>query len=115
MLFAMDSLGKLTEILELKFIQRVESCQIHHHGIDLLASPLATSNQKLIAELAAKNRSPWLYVREDYVNSGGLMSCGADREELFRRGGPLFDYGTNTEMLNSVLYLWILTSVFQNH
>ena len=36
MLFAMDSLGKLTEILALKFIQRVESCQIHHHGSELI-------------------------------------------------------------------------------
>jgi ABC-type uncharacterized transport system substrate-binding protein len=32
----MDSLGRLTEILELKFIQRVESCQIHHHGSKLI-------------------------------------------------------------------------------
>jgi hypothetical protein len=32
MLFAMDSLGRLTEILELKFIQRVAPCQIHHYG-----------------------------------------------------------------------------------
>lgn len=29
MLLAIDSLGKLTEMPELKFIQRVESCQIH--------------------------------------------------------------------------------------
>jgi hypothetical protein len=36
MLFAMDSLGRLVEILELKFIQRVESCQIHHHGSELI-------------------------------------------------------------------------------
>jgi hypothetical protein len=36
MLFAMDSLGKLTEILELKFIQRVESCQIHLHRSELI-------------------------------------------------------------------------------
>jgi hypothetical protein len=56
MLFAMDNLDTLTEMLEVKFIQRIESRQIHHHGSDLLASPLATSNQKLIAELAAKNR-----------------------------------------------------------
>ncbi len=35
MLFAMDNLGKLTEILDLKFIQRVESCQIHH-GSELI-------------------------------------------------------------------------------
>ena len=91
MLFAMDSLGKSTELLELKFIQRAESCQIHRHGSNLLASLLATSNQKLIAELTAKNRVPSIYVREDYVNSGGLMSYGADRDELFRRGAIYVD------------------------
>jgi ABC-type uncharacterized transport system substrate-binding protein len=36
MLLAIDSLGTLTEILELKFIQRVESCQIHHCGSELI-------------------------------------------------------------------------------
>ena len=36
MLFAMDSLGQATEIFESKFIQRVESCQIHRHGSELI-------------------------------------------------------------------------------
>ena len=41
--------------------------------------PLAHSNQKQIADLAAKNRLPAIYERGDFVDSGGLMSYGPDR------------------------------------
>ena len=39
-------------------------------------SPLATSNQRKVVELAAKNRLPAIYAREDFANNGGLMSYG---------------------------------------
>jgi putative ABC transport system substrate-binding protein len=52
---------------------------------------LANSNQKQIAELAAKNRLPVIYARRDYVESGGLMSYGADNAEPFRRAAVLVD------------------------
>ena len=39
-------------------------------------NPLAVSNQKRVAELAAKNRLPAIYPRVDFVESGGLMSYG---------------------------------------
>ena len=39
-------------------------------------SPLAASNQKMVIELAAKNRLPAIYSREDFANNGGLMSYG---------------------------------------
>jgi putative tryptophan/tyrosine transport system substrate-binding protein len=42
---------------------------------------MAVGNRKQIAELAAKNRLPAMYPREDFVDSGGLMSYGADRAE----------------------------------
>jgi putative tryptophan/tyrosine transport system substrate-binding protein len=48
-------------------------------------TPLANSNQKLIADLAGKNRLPAIYPRRDFVENGGLMSYGADRSESFRR------------------------------
>jgi putative tryptophan/tyrosine transport system substrate-binding protein len=46
---------------------------------------LTNSNRKLIADLAAKNRLPGIYPREYHVESGGLMSYGADRSEVYRR------------------------------
>jgi putative tryptophan/tyrosine transport system substrate-binding protein len=39
-------------------------------------NPLAASNQKLVVDLAAKNRLPAIYAREDFVSNGGLMSYG---------------------------------------
>ena len=53
---------------------------------------MANSNQKLIADLAAKNRLPAIYPRAEYVvESGGLMSYGADRTESFRRVAVFVD------------------------
>jgi putative tryptophan/tyrosine transport system substrate-binding protein len=48
-------------------------------------NPLANSNRKQIAALATKNRLPAIYPQEDFVDSGGLMSYGADRAEPYRR------------------------------
>ena len=49
------------------------------------------SNQKRIADLATKNRLPAIYPREDFVDSGGLMSYGADQAEPFRRAASMVD------------------------
>jgi putative tryptophan/tyrosine transport system substrate-binding protein len=52
---------------------------------------LFTTNQKRVVELAAKNRLPAIYSREDYVDTGGLMSYGADRAEPYRRAAAMVD------------------------
>ena len=52
---------------------------------------LASSNQKQIADLAAKNRLPAMYYRGDFVESGGLMSYGADQAEPVRRAASMVD------------------------
>ena len=54
-------------------------------------NPLAASNQKLITELAAKNRLPAIYQRGDYVESGGLMSYGPDQIEPYKRVAWMVD------------------------
>jgi ABC-type uncharacterized transport system substrate-binding protein len=54
-------------------------------------SPLANANQKRIADLAAKHRLPAIYPRGDYVESGGLMSYGADQTEAYRRVALMVD------------------------
>ena len=50
-----------------------------------------TTHQKRIVDLAAKNRLPAIYPREDYVDTGGLMSYGADRAEPYRRAASMID------------------------
>jgi putative tryptophan/tyrosine transport system substrate-binding protein len=52
---------------------------------------LANANQKRIADLATKNQLPAIYYRRDFVESGGLMSYGADEVEPFRRAASMID------------------------
>ncbi|MBI3064458.1 MAG: ABC transporter substrate-binding protein [Deltaproteobacteria bacterium] len=52
---------------------------------------LTNSNRKLIADLAARHRLPAIYPRGDIVDSGGLMSYGADRTEPYRRVAVFVD------------------------
>jgi putative tryptophan/tyrosine transport system substrate-binding protein len=52
---------------------------------------LFTTNRKRIVDLAAKNRLPAIYSREDFVDNGGLMSYGADRPEPYRRAAAMMD------------------------
>jgi putative ABC transport system substrate-binding protein len=50
-----------------------------------------TTNQERILELAAKYRLPAIYYREDFIEQGGLMSCGADEVEPFKRVAVMVD------------------------
>jgi putative ABC transport system substrate-binding protein len=52
---------------------------------------LATSNRKQVVELAAKTRLPAIYAREEFVESGGLMSYGTDLNEHYRRAATYVD------------------------
>jgi putative ABC transport system substrate-binding protein len=52
---------------------------------------LAVSNRKQIADLAIKHRLPAIYARVNYVESGGLMSYGADEAERNKRAAVMID------------------------
>ena len=54
-------------------------------------SPLANSNRKLITDLAVKHRLPAIYPREVFVESGGLMSYGADQDGPYKRVASMVD------------------------
>jgi putative ABC transport system substrate-binding protein len=53
--------------------------------------PITIANQKQIVDLAAKNRLPSIYPRNDFVENGGLMSYGPDQTEPYRRLASMFD------------------------
>jgi len=55
------------------------------------SSPLFTTNQKRIADLAKKYRLPAIHSRGDQVDSGGLMSYGADQAEPYKRAASMVD------------------------
>jgi putative ABC transport system substrate-binding protein len=52
---------------------------------------LAATHRKEIVELAAKGRLPAIYYRDSFVESGGLMSYGADLADHFRRAADFIE------------------------
>ncbi len=54
-------------------------------GLYVGAGPLINSNRKRIADLALKSRLPSIYQSREVVDTGGLMSYGADQAERYRR------------------------------
>lgn len=68
-----------------------EAAKANCAALAMTQIPLFTSNSKLIAELAIKNRLPAIYARKEFVESGGLMSYGADPVEQDRRVASLVD------------------------
>ena len=63
----------------------------HVGALVIAANTSVTRNQKLVAELAAKNRFPSISILSDFVESGGLMAYGPDRSDLFRRAAMYVD------------------------
>jgi len=49
------------------------------------------AERKRIVELAGKYRLPAIYPQKGYVDEGGLMSYGADFDDLFRKAAHYVD------------------------
>jgi putative ABC transport system substrate-binding protein len=49
------------------------------------------AERKRIVELAGKYRLPAIYFSKEYVDEGGLMSYGADFDDLFRKSAHYVD------------------------
>jgi putative tryptophan/tyrosine transport system substrate-binding protein len=49
------------------------------------------AERKRIVELAGKYRLPAIYPQDDFVEAGGLMSYGADFDDLYRRAAVYVD------------------------
>ena len=60
-------------------------------ALAVLQSPFTSTYQKQITDLATRHRLPAIYPRQDFVESGGLMSYGADRAEPYRPVASLVD------------------------
>src|SRR5215470_16078149 len=57
----------------------------------VLTSTLLFLQRRQIADLAANNRLPAIYARQEYVEDGGLMSYSASITDLFRRAATYVD------------------------
>jgi len=51
----------------------------------ILGSPAFFPERKRLAELAIQHRLPTSFQRPEYVDAGGLMSLGADIDDMYRR------------------------------
>jgi putative ABC transport system substrate-binding protein len=49
------------------------------------------AERKRIVELAGKYRFPAIYFQKEFVDEGGLMSYGADYDDLYRRAAVYVD------------------------
>lgn len=68
-----------------------EAMNARSAALTVTLNPLAVSNQKRLVELAAKNRLPAIYAREDFANNGGLMSYGPSYAAEGRDAARLVD------------------------
>src|SRR5262252_3401661 len=57
----------------------------------VMPSPMLFGEHQRIAELAANSRLPGMYQAREFVDAGGLMSYGANLDDLFRRTATYVD------------------------
>jgi putative ABC transport system substrate-binding protein len=60
-------------------------------GVLVLSSPLYSAQGALLAELQTKYRMPEIFSNKASVEAGGLMSYGADLDDLYRRAATYID------------------------
>jgi putative tryptophan/tyrosine transport system substrate-binding protein len=68
-----------------------EAIKTRSSALAVTQHTLASSNLKLITDLATKNRLASMYFRGDFVEGGGLMSYAADQGEPYRRAASMVD------------------------
>ena len=95
-LFAARELGLQLHSMEVSSADKFETAfkeaiKARSAALSVTQSALVNSNLKQIADLATKNRLPAIYNRGDFVESGGLMSYGADQVEPYKRAAWMID------------------------
>ncbi|MBR0939368.1 ABC transporter substrate-binding protein [Bradyrhizobium jicamae] len=79
--------GTVTEIQEAFVIMSRERVS----GVLVLSSPLYTAQGALLADLQMKYRLPEIFANRANVDAGGLVSYGADLNDLYRRAAFYID------------------------
>jgi putative ABC transport system substrate-binding protein len=93
---AAPALGVQIQYLEVADPKDIEiafqaATQRRADAVVVLGSPLLNSHRSQITGLAAKNRLPATYSRPEYVEEGGLMTYGANINDLFRHAATYVD------------------------
>jgi putative ABC transport system substrate-binding protein len=61
------------------------------NAVMLMPAAEGVVHRKQISDLALANRLPSIFFLREFVQSGGLMSYGPDRSDLFRRAAAYVD------------------------
>lgn len=94
---AARSLGVRLQALTVRSPQQMEQAFVdakknRSDALLVLGSPLVFAHRKRIVELAARHQIPAMYqAREWVIGAGGLMSYGADLNDLLRRSAGYVD------------------------
>jgi len=68
-----------------------EATRARAGALFIIPDPVTVTNQKRIADLAAKSRLPSILHISEFADAGGLVSYGPDRSDLFRRAATYVD------------------------
>jgi len=68
-----------------------EAIKARSTALAVIEDAMVASNHKLVVDLATKNRLPAIYNRAVFVETGGLMSYGAEQAERYRRVAVFVD------------------------
>ena len=68
-----------------------EASRSHSGALSVLSTPLAAAQQEQIVRLAMKYRLPAIYVQENFITGGGLMSYGPNQSERYKRIAVFID------------------------
>jgi putative ABC transport system substrate-binding protein len=60
-------------------------------AINVLASPILYAHRKELVDLTTKHRWPGMYENKEFVEAGGLLSYGANLDDLYRRAATYVD------------------------
>jgi putative ABC transport system substrate-binding protein len=63
----------------------------HAGAFIVMPSPMLFGEHRRVVEFAANNRLPGMYQAREFVDAGGLMSYGANLDDLFRRTATYVD------------------------
>jgi len=93
---AAQSLGLQLQILEVRGSNELENAfgvakKGRAEAMNVLSSAFLQIERKKIVELASKEQLPAMYVDRQFVESGGLMSYGANIADQFRRAATYVD------------------------
>jgi ABC-type uncharacterized transport system substrate-binding protein len=68
-----------------------EAIKARAGALAIMPDPLFAGNLKRLADLAAKSRLPSIFHLSEFAGSGGLMTYGPDRSDMYRRAATYVD------------------------